>query len=73
MNIVLWAIIITRFNMATRNFIRSTVGTSGWNDRIIDGPSHVRTQGRHLSAVFGIASGSFLQHRSVLFAQLDVQ
>ena len=55
-------IIITRFNMATWNFIRSTVGTSGWNDRMIDGPSHVRTQGRHLrdfSAVFGIASGSF--------------
>ena len=54
-------IIIPWFNMATWNFFRSTVGTSGWNDRMIDGPSHVRTQGRHLrdlSAVFGIASGS---------------
>ena len=55
-------IIITRFIMATCNFIRLTVGTSGWNDKAIDGPSHVRTQGRNLrdfSAVFGIASGIF--------------
>ena len=55
-------IIIPWFHMATWNFLWSTVGTSSWNDRMIDGPSHVRTQGRHLRdfpAVFGIASGSF--------------
>ena len=52
-------IIITRFNIATWIFIRSTVLPVG---KMIDGPSHVRTQGRHLrdfSAVFGIASGNF--------------
>ena len=52
-------IIITRFDMATWNFIRSTVGTSCWNDRMIDGPSHGR-HFRDFSAVFGIADGSFL-------------